>query len=110
MNFGQITLSFRGYEDARKAFSTAVELNPKSYDAHVGLGAALRGLNDAEGAKKQYEEAKGIDGSSSRGLLQPRHSLPGLMSGSVADMKQALSFYDQFVQRAQRQCRRSSPW
>ena len=60
MNFGQITLSFRGYEDARKAFSKAVELKPKSYDAHVGLGAALRGLDDAEGAKKQYEEAKGL--------------------------------------------------
>ena len=81
MNFGQITLSFRGYEDATKAFQKAVELKPKSYDAHVGLGAALRGLGDAEGAKEQYEEAKGLDGHASRGLLQPRHPLSGLHVG-----------------------------
>ena len=100
MNFGQITLSFRGYEDARKAFTTAVELNPKSYDAHVGLGAALRGLNDAEGAKKQYEEAKGLAATRPEAYFNLGILYQDFMSGSVADMKQALSYYDQFVQRA----------
>jgi tetratricopeptide (TPR) repeat protein len=100
MNFGQITLSFRGYEDARKAFSTAVELNPKNYDARVGLGAALRGLNDAEGAKKQYEEAKAISATRPEAYFNLGILYQDFMSGSVADMKTALSFYDQFVQRA----------
>jgi tetratricopeptide (TPR) repeat protein len=101
MNFGEITLSFRGYEDARKAFARAVELNPKSYDAHVGLGAALRGLNDTEGAKKQYEEAKALSGARPEAYFNLGILYQDFMSGSVADMKQALSYYDQFVQRAQ---------
>lgn len=101
MNFGQITLSFRGYEDAKSAFGRAVELNAKSYDARVGLGAALRGLNDAEGAKKQYEEAKGIAGGRPEAYFNLGILYQDFMSGSVGDMKQALTFYDQFVQRAQ---------
>jgi tetratricopeptide (TPR) repeat protein len=101
MNFGQITLSFRGYEDARKAFTKAVELQPKNYDAHVGLGAALRGLNDAEAAKKQYEEAKGLSAERPEAYFNLGILYQDYMSGSVPDMKQALSFYDQFVSRAQ---------
>lgn len=100
MNFGQITLSFRGYEDARKAFQKAVALKPKSYDAHVGLGAALRGLGDAEGAKKQYEEARALAGDRPEAYFNLGILYQDYMSGSVGDLKQALSFYDQFVQRA----------
>jgi tetratricopeptide (TPR) repeat protein len=100
MNFGQITLSFRGYDDAKRAFSKAVELKPKDYDARIGLGAALRGLNDAEGAKKQYEEAKQISGARPEAFFNLGILYQDYMSGSVDDMKQALSFYDQFVQRA----------
>jgi tetratricopeptide (TPR) repeat protein len=100
MNFGQITLSFRGYEDARKAFQKAVELKPKDYDAHVGLGAALRGLGDAEGAKKQYEEAKGVEAARPEAYFNLGILYQDYMSGSVPDMKQAVSYYDQFVQRA----------
>ena len=101
MNFGQITLSFRGYEDAKAAYTKAVTLKPKSYDAHVGLGAALRGLGDAEGAKKQYEEAKALSGDRPEAYFNLGILYQDYMSGSVGDMKQALSFYDQFVQRAQ---------
>ncbi|HEY6877409.1 MAG TPA: hypothetical protein VI299_05290 [Polyangiales bacterium] len=100
MNFGQITLSFRGYEDARKAFQKAVELKPKDYDAHVGLGAALRGLGDAEGAKKQYEEAKSLESARPEAYFNLGILYQDYMSGSVPDMKQAVSYYDQFVQRA----------
>jgi tetratricopeptide (TPR) repeat protein len=101
MNFGQITLSFRGYEDARKAFTKAVELKPKSYDAHVGLGAALRGLGDAEAAKKQYEEAKGLAADRPEAYFNLGILYQDYMSGSVPDMKQAVSYYDQFVSKAQ---------
>lgn len=101
MNFGQITLSFRGYEDARKAFTKAVALKPKSYDAHVGLGAALRGLGDAPGAKKQYEEAKSLTAERPEAYFNLGILYQDYMSGSVDDMKQAVSYYDQFVSRAQ---------
>jgi len=100
MNFGAITLGFRGYEDAKKAFQKAVDLKPKSYDAHVGLGAAMRGLGDNEGAKKQYEEAKAIDGSRPEAYFNLGILYQDYMSGSVPDMKQALTFYGDFVSRA----------
>lgn len=101
MNFGEITLSFRGYEDARKAFTKAVALRPKSYDAHLGLGAALRGLGDAEQAKKQYEEAKALSGDRPEAYFNLGILYQDFMSGSVPDMKQAVTYYDQFVSKAQ---------
>jgi len=61
MNFGEITLSFRGYEDAQHAFERATALQPTNYDAHLGLGAALRGLNKLDEAEAQYNAAKAID-------------------------------------------------
>jgi tetratricopeptide (TPR) repeat protein len=100
MNFGQITLSFRGYEDAKNAFSKAVALRPKNYDAHIGLGAAMRGLGDTAGAKAQYEEAKGIANNRPEAYYNLGLLYQDYMSGSVEDMKQALTYYDQFVQRA----------
>jgi tetratricopeptide (TPR) repeat protein len=100
MNFGQITLGFRGYADARTAFGKAVELRPKNYDAHIGLGAALRGLNDAAGAKTQYEEARAIDAGRPEAYFNLGLLYQDYMSGSVPDMKQALTYYSDFVNRA----------
>ena len=40
MNFGEVTISFRGYEDGRKAFARAVELEPNNYDARLCFGTA----------------------------------------------------------------------
>jgi len=50
MNFGELTLSFRGYEDAARAFERATQLQPTNYDAWLGLGAAQRGMNNDQGA------------------------------------------------------------
>jgi tetratricopeptide (TPR) repeat protein len=100
MNFGEVTLGFRGYDDARKAFERAVALKPKSFEAHIGMGAALRGLNDANGAKREYEEAQKIDANRPESYFNLGLLYQDYMSGSVPDMKQAVSYYDQFAQRA----------
>jgi tetratricopeptide (TPR) repeat protein len=100
MNFGEVTLGFRGYDDARKAFERAVALKPKSYEAHIGLGAALRGLNDAAGAKREYEEAQKLNANRPEAYYNLGLLYQDYMSGSVADMKQAVSYYDQFSARA----------
>ena len=39
-------------------FTKAIELAPKNYDAMVGLGIALRGLKDLDGAEAAYKKAK----------------------------------------------------
>jgi hypothetical protein len=70
MNYAAVSLSFRGYEEAEKAYRDALKLRPKEYEAHLGLALALRGqINDGNfekmvaAAKAELEEAKKIDGS-----------------------------------------------
>jgi len=100
MNFGQITLSFRGYEDAKLAFTKATALKADSYDAHIGLGAALRGLGDAAGAKAEYEKAMSLDGGRPEAYFNLGLLYQDYMSGSVDDMKTALKYYSDFVSKA----------
>jgi len=100
MNFGQVTISFRGYEDASKAFARAVELQPESYDAIIGLGTALRGLGQLPEAQKQYERAKEIDGRRPEAYFNLGVLYQDYMSGSVDDLRQAKSYFSEFLKRA----------
>ena len=61
LNAGQLTLNFRKYDVAKEMFGKALEIQPKNYDAVIGLGIALRGLNDLDGSEAQYKKAQGID-------------------------------------------------
>jgi tetratricopeptide (TPR) repeat protein len=61
MNVGLTTLGFRNYTMAKEQFTEVIKLQPKSYDAVIGLGNALRGLNDFEGAEREYKRAMEID-------------------------------------------------
>ncbi len=60
MNIGAITLSFRDYDSAEKAFTKALSLKPKKKvksDALVGLGVAYRGKRKFDQAMAKYKEA-----------------------------------------------------
>jgi len=62
MNVGLITLGFRKYDDAKEQFDQVLKLQGgKNYDALIGLGVAMRGLNDFDGAEAQYNKAKELD-------------------------------------------------
>jgi tetratricopeptide (TPR) repeat protein len=100
MNFGSITIAFRGYEDARTAFARAVELRPGSYDAHIGLGAALRGLRQLPQAQAEYERAIEIDANRPEAYFNLGIIYQDYMSGSIDDLNRAKGYYDQFIQRA----------
>lgn len=62
MNVGLTTLGFRNYNLAKDQFTEVLKIQPKNYDAVIGLGNALRGLNDFPGAEREYKKAMGIDG------------------------------------------------
>ena len=100
MNFAQITIGFRGYEDAKSAFTKALELQPKSFDATVGLGVAYRGLQQPAKAEEFYKKAMGMNGQ----RPEPYYNLGVLYQdfkdGNIEQMKQARSYYDQFLSRA----------
>jgi tetratricopeptide (TPR) repeat protein len=100
MNFGEVTISFRGYEDGRKAFARAVALEPESYDAVIGLGTALRGLGQFPEAQNQYERAKQLNGGRPEAYFNLGVLYQDYMSGSVADLKKAKGFFSEFLKRA----------
>jgi tetratricopeptide (TPR) repeat protein len=100
MNFGEVTISFRGYEDGREAFARAVALEPESYDAIVGLGTALRGLGQFSEAETQYERAEQINGNRPEAYFNLGILYQDYMSGSVADLKKAKSYFGEFLKRA----------
>lgn len=100
MNFGEITLSFRGYEDAKTSFTRATELEPDNYEAQLGLGAALRGLRDVEQAKNRYDRAIEIDGRRPEAYFNLGILYQDYMSGSIQDLDRAKGYYEQFLSRS----------
>ncbi|MFW2389377.1 MAG: tetratricopeptide repeat protein, partial [Polyangiales bacterium] len=94
---------FRGYEDGRKAFARAVELDPSSYDAVVGLGTALRGLERFSEAETQYAQAKQLDERRPEAYFNLGVLYQDYMSGSVADLKKAKGYFSEFLKRAGKQ-------
>jgi tetratricopeptide (TPR) repeat protein len=111
VNYGTINLSFRGFRDARDAFQHAVELRGDSFDAHLGLGVALRGLsqepssaNERETllrqAQQEYERAQQLDQNRpesyyNQGLLHMSYT-----GNTIPELRQALTFLNNFVSRA----------
>lgn len=100
MNFGEITLGFRGYEDAAAAFQHATELRPQSYDAFIGLGAAKRGLQDPDAAEAAYRAAIAIDGNRPEAYFDLGLLYQDYRTGSETELRQAQDFYRQFVTHA----------
>lgn len=100
MNFAQITLGFRGYEDARTAFAKALELQPRSFEAQLGLAIALRGLEKKPEAEAAYLKAKELQPNRPETYYDLGILYQDFMSGTVDDMNKAKAFYDQFVAKA----------
>ncbi len=100
MNFGEVTISFRGYDDASKAFGKAVALDPTNYEAIIGLGTALRGLEQFDQAEAQYKQAAQLDSSRPEAYFNLGVLYQDYMSGSVADLKKAQNYFNEFLQRA----------
>ena len=100
MNFGQITQSFRGYSDSRAAFARAVELRPDNYDAHIGHGAALRGLNQLDQSQAEYERAVQIDAARPEAYFNLGLIWQDYRNGTVEELERARGYYQQFLERA----------
>jgi len=100
MNFGQITLSFRGNEDAKAAFERAIQLRPRDYDAHIGLGVALRGLNHPDQAEAQYNAAKELDGGRPEAYFNLGILYQDYKGGQIPMLERARGFFNEFLGRA----------
>ena len=95
MNFGQLTLSQRAYEDAARAFARARELSPSSYDAALGIAEPAGGHAEA-----MYRAALALDADRPEAYFDLAVLYQEHRQGSAAELRQALDFLEQFVQRA----------
>ena len=102
MNFGQLTLSQRAYGDAARAFTRARELRPRSYDAAIGAGVAMRGLSRPEDAERLYRAALDLDEDRPEAYFDLAVLYHEHRDGTAAQLEAATEFLEQFVQRARR--------
>ncbi len=121
VNYGTINLSFRGYQDAREAFQHAVELRADNYDAHIGLGVALRGLARVDAtpedqrpglitqAQQEYERARTIDANRPDSYYNLGVLNMSYLGGATADLEHARDFLQQFQTHAGAQPRYATP-
>jgi tetratricopeptide (TPR) repeat protein len=100
MNFGEITLGFRGYDDAAGAFTQATTLRPQSYDAFIGLGAAKRGLQDPDAAEAAYRAAIAIDANRPEAYFNLGLLYQDYRDGAEPTLRQAQAFYRDFASKA----------
>jgi tetratricopeptide (TPR) repeat protein len=114
MNYGEVNLSFRGFQPAEGAFRKALSMRPNDYDAHLGLALALRGQitdsnYDAQVAAVQAEldackkiDAARPDAYYNEGILTQefRAKAGGGKDATKAALKQAITILTDFTQKA----------
>ena len=84
-DLGMRYLSQGNYEEAVIAFQAAIDIDPRSADAHVGLGQAYVGLGEHQSAAGAFQTAIGIDS----GLVEAYLGLAEAYIG-LGDMEAAL--------------------
>jgi hypothetical protein len=112
MNYAAVNLSFRGYEEAEKAYREALRQRPKEYEACLGLALAIRGqINDnnfdkaVSEAQKYLDEAKKIDGQRGESYYNEAiltHEFRAKRAGekAIPVLEKAAEQYRDFVSKA----------
>lgn len=100
MNFAQITLGFRGYEDAKNAFEEALKLMPENYDALNGVAIAYRGLEQNDKALAEYEKALKVDPNRPETYYNMGVLYQDFMNGTTEQMRMADDYYNKFLAKA----------
>jgi tetratricopeptide (TPR) repeat protein len=120
MNLGEVNLSFRGFDKAEQAFRQALQFRQNDYDAHLGLGLALRGqlpnnATDQQIAAVQAEldtckklDANRPDAYFNEGILTQEYKVPqsngppnkDLMNRQITILGNAKTIFQQFIDKA----------
>ena len=114
MNLAAVNLSFRGFEQAERAYRKALEMRPNDYDAHLGLALALRGLiNDSNydaqvgAVQAELDQAKKLDGARpdafyNEGILTQEFKAKsgGDKAATIKQLEAAIGIYQQFMEKA----------
>jgi tetratricopeptide (TPR) repeat protein len=113
MNYAAVNLSFRGFEEAQKAYQKALEMRPNDYDAHLGVALAMRGqINDSNYDKQvaavqsELEAAKKIDAARpdayyNEGILVQEYKSKGVdKAKTIAAFEQSQTIFRSFMEKA----------
>lgn len=107
MNVGSITLGFRKYDLAKEQYQAVLERDGNNYDALNGLGIALRGLKDLDGAEDAYKRAQKLDDKRGAayfnlGVLYKdfRANSASEIKASQAAYKTARDYFNQYLSKA----------
>ncbi|MCA9670604.1 MAG: tetratricopeptide repeat protein [Myxococcales bacterium] len=110
MNIGSITLSFRDYKSSEEAFRKVLSLPVSKdikYAATVGLGVALRGQRNYEGAMKQYQAAEKLNPSNgdiayNKGILVQDYMFnAGKPEEGIAQLQRAKDLLNKYLSSGQ---------
>ncbi|APR99520.1 hypothetical protein [Pajaroellobacter abortibovis] len=113
MNCAAVNLSFRGFEQAQVAYQKAIQINPNSYEAHLGLALAFRGqINDANADRQlvlvqsELDTAKKLepdraDTYYNEGIfIQEYKAKGGDKAKTIASLEEAKKKFQQFIDKA----------
>lgn len=112
MNLGAVNLSFRGFKRAEAAYRKAVSLQANSYEAHLGLALAIRGLIDdmnfdanVAAVQTELDECKRIDAIRpdafyNEGILWQEYKAKGGGKDSIKSLRKAQAIFLEFSQKA----------
>ncbi|HEX4514650.1 MAG TPA: hypothetical protein VH054_13970, partial [Polyangiaceae bacterium] len=114
MNYGEVNLSFRGFQPAEGAFRKAIAMRANDYDAHLGLALALRGqITDVNydqqvtAVQSELDACKKIDPQRpdafyNEGILTQefRAKAGGGKDQTKAALKQAIAILTDFTNKA----------
>jgi tetratricopeptide (TPR) repeat protein len=115
MNYAAVNLSFRGFDQAETAYRQALKMRSNSYEAHLGLALALRGMiNDNNWDKNLAEAQKELDECKklaperpetyyNEAILTQEYKAKvssGNNDAAIKMLEQAKTIYDQFIQKA----------
>ncbi len=106
-NVGSITLGFRKYDEAAAQFSKVLELSPKCYDSHIGLGIAQRGLGNLDKAEEYYNAAKKIGPGRAAAYFNLGVLYKDFLANKASDLRgnqaayrKAKGYFEQFLTKA----------
>jgi len=112
MNYAAVSLGFRGFKEAERAYRDALKLHPNEYEAHLGLALALRGgINDANWDKNVAEAQKELDKAQklepnrpetyyNEAILTQEYKAKSGSGDAIPMLEKAADLYGQFISKA----------
>ena len=95
-----LSLNNRDYNTAEENFREVLELQPKNYEAAIGLGVALRGNKKIDEAEAQYNAAQKLDPSNPWSYFNLGLLYQDYKDGQKPALHKAQDYYRQFLGHA----------